>query len=168
MKFNVCNLPKCCHGCPRLSLINLDQHFVGEFECKSHDASLLGAYLTGECPYSQKISTKIKVEVKKMNPVELLKEAYRFCSQYPVCSADCPLRRKCIFDFCSHDGTQKETEQIIENAVSIIEKWSKDHPVVTNEMKFKEVFGPLTLSEPMFYAEAGWWNAPYKEPEHED
>lgn len=38
-------------------------------------------------------------------------------------------------------------------------------PVITNEMKFTEVFGPLTLSGPMFYAEAGWWEQEYKEPE---
>lgn len=34
------------------------------------------------------------------------------------------------------------------------------HPVITNEMKFKEVFGSLPLSGP----EAGWWDQEYKEP----
>ncbi len=165
MKCNVCNLPKCCRGCPHLLLINLNQHFVGEFECKSHGASLVDAFYTGECPYRPEISTEIKVEVKKMDPVELLKEAYRFCSQYPVCSADCPLRRKCIFDFCSHDGTQK-TEQIIENAVAIIEQWSKDHPVVTNEMKFREIFGDNAANSILSLYPSdikNWLAQPYRE-----
>lgn len=38
-------------------------------------------------------------------------------------------------------------------------------PVITNEMKFKEVFGSLPLSGPMFYAEPSWWVQEYKEPE---
>lgn len=37
-------------------------------------------------------------------------------------------------------------------------------PVITNEMKFTEVFGPVTLSGPMFCAEAAWWEQEYKEP----
>ena len=166
MKFNVCNLPKCCRGCTRLSLINLDHHFWGEFECKSHDASLLYAFFTGECPYRTEISTEIKVEVKKMDPVELLKEAYRFCSQYTLCNLDCPLHGKCIFNFDSHAETQKETEQKIENAVAIIEQWSKDHPVVTNEMKFCEIFGDNAANSILSLYPSdikNWLAQPYRE-----
>ena len=117
-----------------------------------------------------------------MEALEFLKEANRFCSHYPICSADCPIRGKCIFDFGSHGETQKETEQKIENAFAIIEQWSKEHPIITNAQKFKEVFG----YEPKFYSGTyfcpvpasqhcgeksdcctcgEWWDKPYKEPE---
>lgn len=94
-----------------------------------------------------------------MEALEFLKEEIRFCREHECC-ADCEVSRYCSF----LNRPRHLTNDCIESRIHIIEGWSKEHTIITNEMKFKEVFGQLKTSGPMFYAEAGWWNAPYKEP----
>lgn len=117
-----------------------------------------------------------------MEAIEFLKEAQRLCEQSRHCSMVCPLYERCIFDFKYEDESSKETWERIEKAVAIIEQWNKEHPIITNAQKFKEVFGEIEIKDLIYcrlkhdsedyteieILEANWWDAPYKEPEHED
>lgn len=96
-----------------------------------------------------------------MDAVEFLKEAARMCKSSNRFCSDCPL-----FSVGCGKGDPDET-------VDIVEQWSREHPVMTNAQKFKEVFGvgPEYCSSPLRTSETGnvlaheWWNEPYKEPE---
>lgn len=49
-----------------------------------------------------------------------------------ISCADCPFRGK----ICNRELVFNSYE-----AIEIVEQWAKEHPIVTNAMKFKEVFG---------------------------
>lgn len=72
-----------------------------------------------------------------MDAVNFLKEKGRMCEAIHQCHK-CPI---------SSDNNQYGLTCIIfaekhpEEAVDIVEQWSKEHPVVTNGEKFREVFG---------------------------
>jgi len=71
-----------------------------------------------------------------------------------------------------------------EDACKIVEQWSKEHPIITNAMKFKEVFGhkPQSINGIIFCPPVTpgafecdrvdcmkcleWWDKQYKEPEN--
>lgn len=69
-----------------------------------------------------------------------------------------------------------EAEYLAE-AIALVQKWSDEHPVMTNKEKFvqiiKDVFGinPVNACPPMsectkLCAECkAWWDEPYREPE---
>ena len=61
-------------------------------------------------------------------------EHVRMCKFYDVCNS-CPLNREEI------TGCSAWVLRHPEEAESIIKKWSIEHPIVTNRMKFREVFG---------------------------
>lgn len=90
-----------------------------------------------------------------MDAVKFLKECNRICDT--VDCLDCPLHDEHI---CMHGIEDDEAEK----AVSIVEKWSKEHPVMTNEQKFREVFGE---THSLVKAPSEWWVAEYKEPKGE-
>ena len=55
-----------------------------------------------------------------------------------------------------------------EEAVRIVEEWSKEHPIQTNGNKFREVFGDAFYGEcPSSGFWMSWWDAPYEAPEGE-
>ena len=87
-----------------------------------------------------------------MDAVEFLKERARMCKSFPDFCSGCPL-----FSVGCGGGDPDET-------VSAVEQWSKEHPVVTNGMKFEEVFGCFS-PKPGYYLPDAWWDEPYKEPE---
>lgn len=49
-----------------------------------------------------------------------------------------------------------------DEAEEIMQKWMDEHPVVTNRMKFTEVFGHICLQQSKEF-----WNDEYKKPEKE-
>lgn len=129
-----------------------------------------------------------------MEALDFLKEAQRLCEQSRYCSMECPLYERCIFDFMYENESSKETWERIEKAVAIIEQWSKEHPIITNAIKFKEVFGfngdTVNKVKPgkgiagtkgscgyddcrdscgsrCFPRCPMWWDDEYKEPEHD-
>lgn len=56
-----------------------------------------------------------------------------------------------------------------EKTEGIVMKWSIDHPIKTNKMKFKEVFGfDYTDEFCATYRETEWLNAEYKEGQNEN
>ena len=95
-----------------------------------------------------------------MDAVKFLKEGNRLC--YTVDCSDCPLHGGSL---CLNDIDNGEEEK----AVAIVEKWSKEHPIMTNKMKFEEVFGnTCDESGELVLARPSWWCAEYIEPKGEE
>ena len=119
-----------------------------------------------------------------MDAIQYLKERDRMCeTYYPSCD-NCP--------FLSKPTDPHSTDMCVQNfdvdpgkLVSIVEKWSREHPVMANAQKFKEVFGFNAIGDnftlipvltPHSYTLQpkamnkisdwkSWWQKPYKEPE---
>lgn len=66
-----------------------------------------------------------------MDAVEFLKEKNRLCDKYTTCVSGCPIIKTC----------NRLRDKGNEETVAIVEKWSKEHSIITNADKFKEVFG---------------------------
>jgi hypothetical protein len=104
-----------------------------------------------------------------MEAIEFLKEYNRMCVECRDCSG-CPLKGT----ECSIGSELSEEEMI--SIVGKTEQWSKEHSLVTNAQKFKEVFGFMPadhttlfhLNKDDFGIMAIKWDEPYKEPAHED
>jgi len=104
-----------------------------------------------------------------MEALEFLKEYNRMCTMYKSCRG-CPLE----MDNCAGCGDEFSEKQII-NIIDKTEQWSKEHPIITNARKFKEVFGFMPAGCQKFYfvepngaySKTINWQEPYKEPEHE-
>ena len=110
-----------------------------------------------------------------MEAIDFLKEAKRKCSS--TTCGECHIERLGVMCVLLAWSDEK-----LEQLVSEVEKWSKEHPAITNASKFKEVFGEKRLSNLIGckirnasgeeiivdMQKTEWWNEPYKEPEHED
>lgn len=94
-----------------------------------------------------------------MDAVTFVKEYRRLCDEYPACIR-CPLGK---FEDC--------VDADPEEMVKVVEKWSKEHPVVTNGKKMLE----LIAGEASQWESGGtlngmveirvskkWWDAEYK------
>lgn len=97
-----------------------------------------------------------------MEALEYLKETHRMCSSYKECT-DCPLKELASFNGYSTCTGAMFNE--CEKAVSAVDAWSKENPIITNVMKFKEVFGVLPADYIMGISRETWWDKPYKEPQ---
>lgn len=101
-----------------------------------------------------------------MDAVKFFKEKERMCETTSTCF-ECPVRGRCN---PSH-GTAEE--------VAAVEKWSEEHPLVTNGQKVQELIPYTALlrswasaigNEPIDDSDVvkmiiprDWWDAPYKE-----
>ena len=98
-----------------------------------------------------------------MEAIEFLKEAQRMCKSYADCKG-CPLESSaCGFIRCAVDYSDAD----IRCAIKVVEQWSKEHPLVTNKMKIREVFGDeaiYAISSQNVQAIKDWLDEPYKEP----
>lgn len=93
-----------------------------------------------------------------MDAVKYLKERERMCENFKNCDG-CSFIHHCS-DFMG---------EYAEEAVRIVEQWSKEHPIMTNKMKFEEVFGKTCdESGELVLARPSWWEAEYIEPKGED
>lgn len=94
-----------------------------------------------------------------MEAIECLKEYRRMCSTSIRCQG-CPLsERPCLSAVLS-----TVTDDNIKTIVNAVEQWSKENPLVTNEMKIREVFGDkaiYAISSPNVQALKDWLNEPY-------
>ena len=116
-----------------------------------------------------------------MDAEKYIKENKRMCNSYDGC-INCPFNRanNNEMDYCI-DTTNSE---IVKKQVEIVEKWSKEHPIVTNAMKFKEVFGcepyetmTIRYCPPVAYRTSKcmrnceeckvWWDEEWKEPKND-
>ena len=119
-----------------------------------------------------------------MDTVEFYREFRRMCiACESVACKNCPMDETLgICDLAPLDFT----DEIIESAIKVVEKWARDHPVITNAKKFEEVFGPvnkiemsttttsISTKDPQPYNNIkvdkylaiyeDWWNQEYKEP----
>lgn len=103
-----------------------------------------------------------------MDAVKFLEEYNRMCNTYNDC-AGCPMDDK-PFCYPSDIITNDESKEL----VNAVEKWSCEHPVVTNGMKVLEMIpegSAFIASTDGIYAELrikrSWWNAEYKEVSNE-
>lgn len=98
-----------------------------------------------------------------MDAAKYLIEKLRMCKNCSCCQAvpnQCPLSKAKKQFNCSDWVEMHPTE-----AVAIVEKWSKEHPVKTNADKFKEVFGFGGHTQVDQHAQ--WWDEPYEELKEE-
>ena len=101
-----------------------------------------------------------------MEALEFLKEARRMCLAVGSCD-ECHLSYGCVVD-----DVKKVSDSVLESNCSVVEAWSKEHPIITNAMKFKEVFGFMPAGCQTFYfvepngsySKTINWQDPYKEP----
>lgn len=113
-----------------------------------------------------------------MDAVKYIKERERMCEKHPFCG-DCPLRE------INKEGTSCKAaiKNHAEEAVSVVEKWSKEHPKKTNGDKIWEMIPSDMRSTTVKLADSkafkwinminekdhielrivkDWWDAPYK------
>lgn len=78
-----------------------------------------------------------------MDAVKYLKEIQRMCESIKECT-DCPFHGCGLTFPCK--GTAKSAEyEDTEKNVSIVEKWSADHPKKTRQSEFLKMFPNATL-----------------------
>ena len=97
-----------------------------------------------------------------MDAVKYFKNKKRMTDSFRTCAA-CP--------FLSINNGKGESccnfeELYPEEAVRIVEEWSKAHPIQTNADKFKEVFGkePIVILRDIANDYGEWLYAPYEAP----
>ena len=95
-------------------------------------------------------------------------------------------KKRMLYSYMDGDTPTSEVVRVIsemakvesenpEEAVRIVEEWSKAHPIQTNGQKFVEVFGfePTTwtkMGEDIhdFIIDPHWWHGPYEAPKGAD
>ena len=101
-----------------------------------------------------------------MEALEFLREYKRMCSNCSHFCDGCPLKG----EQCLSTGIRNKTDGEFLTITSMVEQWSKEHPIITNACKFKEVFGSSKFYElvntdlPEYARRSSWWDEPYKEP----
>lgn len=97
-----------------------------------------------------------------MDAIRFIKEKTRMCESFGTTCIGCPM-------YSVGKKTKYECWMFViihaEQAVAIVEKWSNEHPVITNLMKFEEVFGKHV---PEVQAPFSWWDKEYKAPKGEE
>lgn len=77
-----------------------------------------------------------------MEARKFLKEYMRMCASMP-CSL-CELHGEQTS--CLDDLDDKSSDKDIDTVVGAVEKWSAEHPVITNEDKMVKIFGDETVA----------------------
>ena len=95
-----------------------------------------------------------------MDAIEFLKEKDRMCKAYNKNNCEgCPFEENeqgIHHTLCAFKLDMLEPDEY----VLTVQDWSENHPVLTNRMKLKEVFG---INSPLLIADS-FWDLPYKEP----
>lgn len=71
-----------------------------------------------------------------MEAIEFLKDHRRMCDSHPNCDG-CPLMNSP----CLSSDWQELNDKALSAIVVAVTLWSRDNPPVTNETKFREIFG---------------------------
>lgn len=95
-----------------------------------------------------------------MDAVKFINEMNRMCKSHDDVCTDCPLMNS----ICPVNDFDVEAEKV----VPIVEKWSREHPLVTNGQKIVELMTGERCIERIPYCvsihvNADWWDAEYKE-----
>jgi hypothetical protein len=105
---------------------------------------------------------------KVMDAKEFVREWTRMCKKYGEVCEGCPLFREtgdpCLLPYC-----------FSEVVVDVVQKWSAEHPLVTNWMKVMEMMGDAYESKSgmlrsskrgngllSIEVDKGWWDAEYE------
>ena len=99
--------------------------------------------------------------------LKFLLEWKRMCKSFGERCGDCPLWINHADFWCNHI-LDAMPEEDAEKIVSIVSEWSKEHPIVTNEMKVREVFGDNAANSILALHPSDikrWLAKPYKERE---
>lgn len=101
-----------------------------------------------------------------MDAVKFLEESSRMCNTYNDCTG-CPMEDK-PFCYPSDLITNDERKELVD----AVEKWSVEHPLVTNGMKvlemipYDEYLMPRSSDKDVaMIINREWWDAEYKEGE---
>lgn len=97
-----------------------------------------------------------------MDALTYMKERERMCHAINRGRTDDDFCLECPLGGLEQDCTGLEREKP-EKAIAIVEKWSAEHPVMTNAQKFEEVFG-WKIDRYFDKLPAAWWDEPYVEP----
>ena len=93
-----------------------------------------------------------------MDALNFFRIKRKMCREYVDTCTDCPLsganNRYSIA--CSEFEIKYP-----EDAIQIVSDWEKEHPLITNRIKFKEVFG-ITLTEALEQGTNNWLNQEYE------
>jgi len=98
-----------------------------------------------------------------MDALEFLKEHRRMCDSHLNCDG-CPLMNAP----CLSSDWSEISDKALRDIVLAVTLWSKDNPPVTNEMKFREVFGDNAVNSVLAVHMSDikrWLAEPYKERE---
>lgn len=98
-----------------------------------------------------------------MDAVEFIKQKNRMCDRYY--SNDC---KGCPLQPAPEDGGYASCDQFVEEdpeeVVLNVEEWAKENPIVTNAMKFEEIFGTLKPVAKLINSNPVWWDKEYEKP----
>lgn len=91
-----------------------------------------------------------------MDAVKYIEERERMCGTFRNCDG-CPIWKSC-------DPTAEDAKDV----VAAVEKWSREHPVVTNGQKIVELMtGERCIERTPYcvsiHVNADWWDAEYEE-----
>ena len=98
-----------------------------------------------------------------MEALAFLEGHKRMCHSYSNCDG-CPLKHKP----CLASNWMKLDADKVFSMVKAVEMWSKANPIVTNEMKFRELFGDNAVNSILALHPSDikrWLAEPYKERE---
>jgi len=102
-----------------------------------------------------------------MDALEFMSEWRRMCkSQIGACK-ECSLRKHGVNNICSNI-IEATCETDLVDTIHFVTEWSKEHPLVTNEMKVREVFGDNAVNSILVLPPSDikrWLAEPYKERE---
>lgn len=94
-----------------------------------------------------------------MDALNFFRIKWKMCREYRDTCTDCPLSiaNNSYRIVCS----DLEIEHP-EDTIQIVSDWEKEHPLITNRIKFEEVFG-ITLTEALGQG-INWLDREYEEP----
>ena len=102
-----------------------------------------------------------------MEALEFMSEWRRMCKSHIGACAGCPLKEHGVRNICSNI-IEKTCEGDLKDVVHFVTEWSEAHPLVTNEMKVREVFGDNAVNSILVLPPSDikrWLAEPYKERE---
>lgn len=100
-----------------------------------------------------------------MNAVEFLKQKKRMCGKYKADGCKrCPLRPAPAYGDYEYVSCGQFMDKDPEKVTYIVSEWSLANPILTNAMKFEQVFGSVKPIAKLLNESPYYWNMEYDEP----
>lgn len=98
-----------------------------------------------------------------MDAVKFLKEKERMCNRYQSLNCKgCPLEP--APEYGGYISCEQFAEEDPDEVVSNVEEWSENNPILTNAMKFEQIFGTLTPIAKLINESPKYWDMEYETP----